>query len=394
MKKLLIAVLTVLTALSCGALFVACEDVVHTHEYSAEWSSNAEYHWHNCEGNGCLEVSDKAAHSWSEGEDPVCTVCGKAKPADTDVDEPTEPTEPNNPIDPTEPTEPEIGEVTSDEWTAAVALSKFGNVTIEYVLHAEEATQKSSVLITSDGVFRDTTFIGADEEDDYYHYAYFYGDDAAEQANLFFSCFIAVLQNKENFTYDETDKTYKATTTISTEITMGNSTGTEEFENAKVRFNTDGTLNSFTAILTETVNGHSAQYTMELTCKDYGTTVLPENSEEPEEPVSPEEPTDPVEPTDVVGEYKLSTVVIEGISVDAETAGISMSLTIKADGTFILDNGSEEPYSGDYAVSGSMINLTIDGEPETGIVKGDTITLSHVFEEGSEITLTLVFKKQ
>ena len=41
---------------------------IHTHAYSAVWSSDNTNHWHaaTCEHTG--EVSDKAAHSWNGGK--------------------------------------------------------------------------------------------------------------------------------------------------------------------------------------------------------------------------------------------------------------------------------------------------------------------------------------
>ena len=64
----------------------------HTHSYKAEWTFDDTHHWHECEGDGCSDVSDKAEHSWNEGEittEPTeekggvktfsCTVCGQTK---------------------------------------------------------------------------------------------------------------------------------------------------------------------------------------------------------------------------------------------------------------------------------------------------------------------------
>ncbi|MBQ8372483.1 MAG: hypothetical protein IJX38_06085 [Clostridia bacterium] len=64
----------------------------HTHTYKTEWSKDTTHHWHDCESEDCTEVSDKAEHTWNDGEittpataqtDGVktftCTVCTQTK---------------------------------------------------------------------------------------------------------------------------------------------------------------------------------------------------------------------------------------------------------------------------------------------------------------------------
>ena len=46
----------------------------HIHDFSEEWSSNSNEHYHKCKGEGCNEVSGKAEHDF--GNDGKCTVCG------------------------------------------------------------------------------------------------------------------------------------------------------------------------------------------------------------------------------------------------------------------------------------------------------------------------------
>lgn len=61
----------------------------HKHSYGEDWSTDATYHWHACEGKKCDETKDKAEHTygnWSvktaagQGVDIVkertCSVCG------------------------------------------------------------------------------------------------------------------------------------------------------------------------------------------------------------------------------------------------------------------------------------------------------------------------------
>ena len=94
MKKLLALSL----AFSACFALAACEDEetptppVHEHSYASEWSKDADNHWHACTGTDCTEASDKAAHTWNDGEittqpsasaDGVktftCTVCTQTK---------------------------------------------------------------------------------------------------------------------------------------------------------------------------------------------------------------------------------------------------------------------------------------------------------------------------
>ena len=63
----------------------ATEKPEHEHKFSAEWSHDETYHWHECD---CGETADKAQHSfqWTENraatkkeageETGVCSVCG------------------------------------------------------------------------------------------------------------------------------------------------------------------------------------------------------------------------------------------------------------------------------------------------------------------------------
>ena len=40
--------------------------LAHRHEFSAEWTTDENYHWHKCKGEKCNEVSDKASHIFDE----------------------------------------------------------------------------------------------------------------------------------------------------------------------------------------------------------------------------------------------------------------------------------------------------------------------------------------
>lgn len=94
----------------------------HSHDWSAEWSKDDTYHWHDCLKN-CGEKSGEAAHIWdggsvtkeptesAEGEKTFeCTFCGKTKTepitAAGGTDQPENPENPDNPDIPEDPEEP------------------------------------------------------------------------------------------------------------------------------------------------------------------------------------------------------------------------------------------------------------------------------------------------
>lgn len=58
------------------------------HNFSTEWTTDSEYHWHICTDENCNEESDKATHTWDNGTLEnhkmvyTCTVCHKQKTED------------------------------------------------------------------------------------------------------------------------------------------------------------------------------------------------------------------------------------------------------------------------------------------------------------------------
>ncbi|MGN1098711.1 MAG: InlB B-repeat-containing protein [Christensenellales bacterium] len=93
-RRLLTIVFALATAMSLLVALTACggKTPEHVHEFASEWKSDANEHWHVCTGEGCDEVSGKAAHTWNSGvitkeatetadgeKTYTCTVCGKTK---------------------------------------------------------------------------------------------------------------------------------------------------------------------------------------------------------------------------------------------------------------------------------------------------------------------------
>lgn len=85
MKRIIAALMVITTLL---LTLISCTPM-HEHTWRVEWSSDLDLHWHYCSYDGCLEMTDKAEHTWDEGviaamPTPViagskkftCTVCG------------------------------------------------------------------------------------------------------------------------------------------------------------------------------------------------------------------------------------------------------------------------------------------------------------------------------
>jgi len=54
----------------------------HIHSWATEWSSDADYHWHNCQGEGDCNIADVSqkdgygTHGYDNDEDASCDTCG------------------------------------------------------------------------------------------------------------------------------------------------------------------------------------------------------------------------------------------------------------------------------------------------------------------------------
>ena len=84
MKKYLLPLLIMISA-ACAFVFAGCfpeeNEDAHEHTFSAEWTFDEEYHWHEAVC-GHDEVSGRAAHTF-DGD--ICTVCGYEKRPDPHV---------------------------------------------------------------------------------------------------------------------------------------------------------------------------------------------------------------------------------------------------------------------------------------------------------------------
>jgi len=212
MKKLITLLLTVcmlLAALaSCGR---------HEHAFGTEWSKDATHHWLACEGEECVEVIDKAEHTWgdavvTEAKEKrfTCTVCGQTK------------------------TEAIKTTMTADEWSAAFDLGTNWTLSL-YATHSAE-NQAATLLVERDGdkfrskeTLKDTDTGEEESFEDYdeivgtqwYRYQYdsdlkafektLAGGTAEEQLAETMALYLpAFLKNMDSFTYDEAKKAYVA----------------------------------------------------------------------------------------------------------------------------------------------------------------------------------------
>ena len=91
MRKLVSFLLVVCICLLNVMALTSCDEG-HTHTFKTEWSKDEIYHLHECEGENCPEIFDKAAHTWNDGSITVeptekahgeknytCTACAQTK---------------------------------------------------------------------------------------------------------------------------------------------------------------------------------------------------------------------------------------------------------------------------------------------------------------------------
>ena len=60
--KLLTVILACVIGVGAACAVAIPIALIHKHEFSAEWTTDENYHWHKCKDEKCNEVSDKAAH--------------------------------------------------------------------------------------------------------------------------------------------------------------------------------------------------------------------------------------------------------------------------------------------------------------------------------------------
>ena len=278
MKRIVSVLLAVCTCLSVGAMLASCGDEAHTHTYKTEWSKDATHHWHDCEGEACIEVSDKAEHVWDEGKITseatagesgektyTCTVCHATKGeafAFTGISE--------------------------EKWKAMISPATLTNYTLKC---GGRVTQTDSGTVTvSDQSF--TVKFNADNccvygtvkpegEEELVLNDLFTGEDFPPVKETYESLFLALLAEYKNYRYNSADNVYELPEPIDITIEYEYATAFVSVSNSRVSISDDGKLLKLVCNYSQREEGLDFLVTSEMTYtfSDYNTTVISESAE-------------------------------------------------------------------------------------------------------------------
>ena len=269
MKRIASILLSVCMCFFVLVIFTSCEEE-HTHTYKTEWGKDSTYHWHECEGENCLEISDKAEHTWDEGtitneataqeegeKSYSCTVCGAIKGEKI-----------------------EFTGVSEESWLQSLSVQKFDNVTVNYSLSSSEMLQSHVLKIADGKVYRKMTITMANA-DPMVVERFFYEEDASVQRTMFFEVFFALLNERDNFVWDSELGYYINSKEVSTTVKSHdpNEYANEVMTNGKVKFDSEGNVEYFSCTLKESVYYNDELKTEVIgevvwTFSEYGTTVV------------------------------------------------------------------------------------------------------------------------
>lgn len=257
MKRFFVFLLATCIMFSTVGFLSACDDnqTPHEHAFSQNWTKDADYHWHGCEGVGCNEISNKQAHDYTGAQSNTCSVCGYVNG---------------------EEEQPAFnGSVTKEQWDLAVIAEKFNNVTISYGFsHAQMGEVKAEILIAGDKTYKKMNDSGL-----MVGYA---GEQAKLQKDMVLDLFMGLIAKYESFTYNEQERVYTSTETVTTTVVdeISGYTSIETMTNGRVKFRSDYSIEWLTCDMTEDIyrNGefqYSGQYNdMIFEFKDFGTTIV------------------------------------------------------------------------------------------------------------------------
>ena len=252
MKKTLVLLLTLALLLSTLAVLSSC----NTHEctFATDWSHDDTNHWHACIGEDCVEISEKAAHTWNDGEittkatqeaDGVktytCSVCSHTKTESVS-----------------------FTGMTKDEWNLIIHLNNFKNSTLDIkmliVTPSVDAQFNSSLILkfTEDATYMYAQSAGQTNEEIY------------DGSSMDLAAEVVAMFDYDNFTYDAEAKIYRAKGKISVPWDDSEPTdATIRFENGKlVEMKYSYTTNDEDSNL-------DMNFDNTVTFTDYGTTVIP-----------------------------------------------------------------------------------------------------------------------
>ena len=131
-------------ALICllSLIMTALTSCKHEHLFRGEWTSDAEYHWHECANSkDCTEQLDRAEHSFAivTGSDNVyeCSVCGYRKVESASSDD------------------PDVQKVSAEEWNRIFGSFSLTNFRIEIRITAPGYESIQNVTVTEYGYYSD-----------------------------------------------------------------------------------------------------------------------------------------------------------------------------------------------------------------------------------------------
>ena len=252
MKRISVLLLTLALLLSTLAVLTSCNK--HECTFADKWLHDDTNHWRACTGEDCVEISEKSAHTWNDGEittkatqeaDGVktytCSVCSHTK---------------------TEPVA--FTGMSEDEWNLIIHLNNFKNYTLDIkmliVTPSVDAQFNSSMIIkfTEDATYMYTQAAGQTNEEIY------------EGSSLDSAADLVAMFDYDKFTYDAEAKVYRAEGKIS--VPWDDSEPTD----ATIRFE-NGKLVEMKYSYTEMDEDSGLEMIFDNTVKftDYGTTVIP-----------------------------------------------------------------------------------------------------------------------
>ena len=264
MKKLVSLLLAVCMCLSVGTMLTACDEE-HTHTYKTEWTYDTTHHWHECSGEDCVDVSDKAEHVWDEGtitteatseadgeKTYTCTVCNATKGESV-----------------------AFAGVSEEKWNTAIQPSNFDNVTFAFncsFLEAGISTESFAYNCKIDGnnATMDDVISGQHMTMD--------AETITTVKDIYINTATAIVENFDNFTYDKDSEAYKSNKDIVYTVTVMGYEATITAKDVSVILDTNSNIASIDCTMIQDFeeNGNPKQYTLDITFtySNYGTTVV------------------------------------------------------------------------------------------------------------------------
>ena len=272
-KRVLTLILSAILCLSTVLALTSCG----SHTFKNEWEKDATHHWHACEDADCTEVSDKAEHTFDDGQETTCatdtangvktytcTVCKQTK---------TEPTTFNG--------------VNITQYGMAVDATTLENVTVKIKMTSENQTKTGTLMLNRDeysltGNLPEGNISGEDADaaaalrDCYLFFAVVdqtTGVNKLTHKDLIYNAAAKNYTTSDDFTLTVTDAE-NGTVTVYTSIVMTIS-GTQ-IQTVEAEFKTDH-------------DGDITEGKIQLTLSDYNATevIHSADQEDPEDPDNP-----------------------------------------------------------------------------------------------------------